>query len=168
MSREITGVTFATTVADLCDAVKSRFVGKNENAKLEAVSNSKNSNSKSSNSKNSNSKSSNSKNSNSKNSNSKNSNSKGKSEPCYYTFTGDLCPGPSFDQCPAGSRCDIDVGACVSAPRNDCITDNSKRGPLPEGAGEQGSRGNNGTAGNGGGRRRTYRKKGRRSRTRKN
>jgi len=82
---------------------------------------------------------------------------------CYFTFTGDLCPGPSFDQCPSGSRCDIDVGACVSAPREDCIDDLDKRGPLPEGAGPQ-NPGNDGTAGNGGGRRRYTSKKGRRSR----
>jgi hypothetical protein len=77
-----------------------------------------------------------------------------KLEPCYYTFTGKLCPGPNYNQCPAGSRCDIDVGACVApAPgRTDCITDYSKRGPLPQGAGVGSAPGNNGTAGNGGGR----------------
>lgn len=79
-----------------------------------------------------------------------------KLSPCYYTFTGKLCPGPSYNQCPAGSRCDTDVGACVApAPgRTDCITDYSKRGPLPQGAGVGSAPGNNGTAGNGGGRRR--------------
>ena len=88
-----------------------------------------------------------------------------KDDVCYYTFTGDLCPGPSFDQCPSGSRCDIDVGACVSAPRNDCISDPEKRGALPEGAGPQ-NPGDDGTAGNGGGRRRYTSKKARRSRRR--
>jgi hypothetical protein len=56
-------------------------------------------------------------------------------KPCYYKFTGVKCPGPAFNQCPAGSRCDIDVGRCV-APENgrtDCITDYSQRGPMTGG-----------------------------------
>jgi hypothetical protein len=56
-------------------------------------------------------------------------------KPCYYKFTGVKCPGPAFNQCPAGSRCDIDVGRCV-APENgrtDCLSDKSMRGPMTGG-----------------------------------
>ena len=144
---DITGVSLSTTIQDLCSSMKSRNAGKNVKA-LPA-----------------NAMPANAMPANAMPANAMPANNRSKLEPCYYTFTGDLCPGPSFDQCPAGSRCDTDVGACVSAPRADCISDLDKRGPMPEGASPQGIPGNDGTAGNGGGRRRTYRKKGgRRSR----
>jgi hypothetical protein len=48
---------------------------------------------------------------------------------CYYRRTGVECSGPSYSQCPTGSRCNyvrrngsqVSNGFCVTAPRSDCI-----------------------------------------------